>query len=84
MIDDPHAILLGLYRESEATETLVSRSSFTEKAIKILKKEYILKEHKIEGRSIWHLYEKDSEIPISREDVLHIYAMANFNRQSSI
>lgn len=84
MIDDPHAILLGLYRESEATETLVSRNSYTEKTIKLLKKDYILKEHKIEGRNIWNLYEKNSMIPISREDVLHLYTLANFNRQSRI
>lgn len=84
MIDDPHAILLGLYRESEITETLSSKNSYTEKTIRLIKRDYILKEYKIEGRNIWNLYEKGSDIPLSREDILHIYTIANFNRQSSI
>ena len=84
MIGDPHAILLGIYRESEFTETLEAKLDYVKKSIRILNKVYILKEHRVEGKHIWHLYEENSDTPLSRETVLNIYTRANFERQSLI
>ena len=81
MIGDPHAILLGIYRESEFTETLEAKLDYVKKSIRILNKVYILKEHRVEGKHIW---QENSDTPLSRETVLNIYTRANFERQSLI
>jgi hypothetical protein len=83
MINDPHAILLGLYREAESMETDVSNSNFVRKKLKILGEFYILEEEKIQGKHLWNLYVDNSKEPLEREDVLSLYARANFKRHEN-
>jgi hypothetical protein len=79
MINDPHAILLGLFREAESTETIFSTPTFVKKRLKILGETYILEEEKIQGKHLWNLYTDNSSL-LEREDVLDLYAKANFQR----
>lgn len=80
MIDDPHAILLGLYRESKTVNTVKSTKDFIEKELILDDKSYILREEKIKSRYVWKIFHNDVEL--SRDEVLELYTMINFFRQS--
>jgi len=83
MINDPHSILLGLYRESMSIETIESTSSFIKKRFYFSKKSYILVEEIYKSDHIWHLYdENDQDTPLSRSKILEIYTESNFNRHT--
>lgn len=81
MINDPHAILLGLYRESEKVETLETTTSSIKKKLYFGKNCYILKEDINKSNHVWNLYsEYNQNVPLSNDKVLEIYTESNFNR----
>lgn len=81
MVDDPHSILIGLYRESTLCKTISSSKHYIEKEIYLNRSKFTLKEEKsIEGNVIWRMFDNEKEL--SREEIVNLYTAANFLRQA--